>query len=434
MATMQPIVRAFGYVRISKETADTTSPQRQRQAIQRLCRERGWKLLEVFEDIDRSAYNGKHRPAFASMMSRLAETDAIVFWTLSRLSRSAIQSGEIARATKEAGVHLVATDMTIDTASAGGKFVYQVLAAAAEMESDTISERSRAMTAYKRSREEWLGRVPYGWRRAGKGIEPDPAQVRILRKAAQAYVDGASFHALAAEFGFAQAASLRRILRSDRTAQVLDPELADQLATSLADRTMVRVPASGQSLLGGIAVCSICGAGLGASSTRSSRPGWLGQYRCQRAGHVGVARGWLDAFVAGAVIEAVDTGKLVEAIRRREKRGQTRKASDIEARIEVLDDQFDGGQVSQARYRERRGRLLDLLADAREQERDSGFALPEEFARNLRERWDDFTTSERRRIVSAVLERVEIAPFDGTRKGRPRSGVDRDRVRLVWRT
>jgi DNA invertase Pin-like site-specific DNA recombinase len=65
-------MRAFGYVRLSKEDADSTSPQRQRQRIERLCAERGWELLETFEDIDISAFKGKHRPGFEAMMSRLA--------------------------------------------------------------------------------------------------------------------------------------------------------------------------------------------------------------------------------------------------------------------------------------------------------------------------------------------------------------------------
>jgi DNA invertase Pin-like site-specific DNA recombinase len=433
MAAKQAL-RAFGYVRISKETTDTTSPQRQLQAIQRLCRERGWKLLEVFEDIDRSAYNGRHRPALDEMMRRLAETDAIVFWTLSRLSRSAIQSGEIARATKDAGVHLVATDMNIDTTSAGGTFVYQVLAAAAEMESETISERSRAMMAYKRQRDEWVGRVPYGWRRAGKSIEPDPAQVRVLAKVAEKYIGGASFHALAREFGLAHGASLRRVLGSDRTAQLLDPDLADQLSVALADRRMARAPASARSLLAGVAACSICGSGLGATSTRPGRPGWLGQYRCQQSGHVGIARGWLDDYVAKAVIDAVDTTRLVEAIRARQESGRTHKASEIEARLAVIEDEFDRGSLSEARYRERRSRLLDQLAEARHTERrDNGLALPEELARKLGERWADLPVSVKRQIVRAVIERIEVLPFDGTRAGRPRSGVDPSRVTITWR-
>jgi DNA invertase Pin-like site-specific DNA recombinase len=45
-------VRAFGYVRISKMDDGTTSPQRQRQAIERWCADRGIELIETFEDLD----------------------------------------------------------------------------------------------------------------------------------------------------------------------------------------------------------------------------------------------------------------------------------------------------------------------------------------------------------------------------------------------
>jgi site-specific DNA recombinase len=40
-------MRAFGYVRLSKDTEGTTSPARQREAIERLCADRGWELLEI---------------------------------------------------------------------------------------------------------------------------------------------------------------------------------------------------------------------------------------------------------------------------------------------------------------------------------------------------------------------------------------------------
>ena len=53
-------MRAFGYVRLSKEDASSTSPARQRQKIERLCDDRDWKLVQTFSDIDISAFNGKH--------------------------------------------------------------------------------------------------------------------------------------------------------------------------------------------------------------------------------------------------------------------------------------------------------------------------------------------------------------------------------------
>jgi hypothetical protein len=82
--------------------------------------------VKLFEDIDVSAFNGKHRPGFIAMMDRLDQTDALVFWRLDRLSRSTVEAGQIAEQCKAAAVNLVATDMDIDTTTAGGKFIYTV--------------------------------------------------------------------------------------------------------------------------------------------------------------------------------------------------------------------------------------------------------------------------------------------------------------------
>jgi DNA invertase Pin-like site-specific DNA recombinase len=427
-------LRAVGYVRISKDDPDGTSPQRQRVAIEALAKARGYDLVEVLEDIGVSA-TAKRRPAFARMMSGLADLDVVIFWRIDRLARSVRDFQHILDECEAAHVSLVSTEQgVIDTTSAMGRAFVQIVAVFAELEAATTGERSRAMIAYKRQREEWLGRVPTGWRRAGKSIEPDPKQASILAKVAERYVAGESFHALAHEFGFGHGQTLRRVLKADRTAQLLDPELADRLAAALAGRRSVRVPVSARSLLAGVATCGRCGAGLDASSRRPGRPGWLGQYRCSKGGHVGVARAWLDDFVSEAVVDAIDTGRLVEAIRKRQQRGQTRKASDLEARLEVLEDEFADGRMRPERFRELRGRLIDALEEARQTEHANGFILPEGLARDLVKRWGDLSVPERRQIIRAVLERVEIAPFDGIRKGRPRAGVDPDRVRLVWRS
>jgi DNA invertase Pin-like site-specific DNA recombinase len=432
--SMSSTTRAAGYVRISKDDPDGTSPQRQRRAIEALAKARGYDLVEVFEDIGVSA-TAKRRPAFGRMMSGLPDLDVVIFWRIDRLARSVRDFQHILDECEKAGTKLVSTDQgAVDTTSAMGRAFVQIVAVFAELEAATTGERSRAMIAYKRQRQEWLGRVPTGWRRNGKGIEPDPKQAAILAKVAERYIAGESFHKLAREHGYGHGQTLRRILRSDRTAQLLDPELADRLAAALTGRRSVRVLASAQSLLAGIAVCGRCGAGLHASSTRPGRPGWLGQYRCSSGGHVGVARGWLDDYVINKVVNAIDTGKLLEAIWRRQKAGHTRKASAIEARLELLEDEFDAGTLTPARYRERRGRLLEALQQAQEKERQNGVHLSEELARDLSNRWDDLTVIERRQIVRAVLERVEVGAFDGVRAGRPRSGVDPGRVHLIWRS
>jgi site-specific DNA recombinase len=424
-----PYMDAFGYVRLSKWDEKTTSPQRQRKAIAALCKQRGWSLLEVFEDIDVSAYNGNHRPAFERMMNRLGEVQAIVFWTLDRLSRSTVQSGQIAQACKSAKVDLVATDMPIDTTTAGGKFIYDILSAKGEFESATTSERSRSMVAFKRERGEPLGKVPYGWRRVGKHYEPDPEQQAKLRKAAERYVAGETFSAIAKDLGFL-VGPLNRMLKSQRVQEALPPELAGELAKALLARKWQRVPTSKQSLLGGIARCAECGGSMTVTATRAGRKeGRWYSYGCRIAGHAHISAPWLDEFVSSRVLEAVDTGKLLEAIKRRKATGKTRKASELEARLELLEQaHFVDGTVPAARYKRLHDALVEQLAKAQAVERENGIDLPAELARDLRATWPKLTVIERRRVIQAVLKSITIAKTKsrGVR-------VDPSRVAIIWR-
>jgi site-specific DNA recombinase len=421
-------MKAYGYVRLSKETVGTTSPQRQRERIQEVCAEKGWDLVETFEDIDVSAFGAKHRPEFTRMMTRLGDTDAIVFWKLDRLSRSSVEAGQIAETAKAANVDLVATDgMPIDTTSAGGKFVYTVLAAAGEMEANQISERSLSMMRFKRKNGEWVGRVPFGWRLVGKHLETDPDQQAVLLQAAKRYVGGETFSAIARDLGF-QVGPLIRMLRSERVLDVLPDDTRAEFERALLDRKLQRVPTSSMSLLGGIATCGVCGNGMGVSSTRGGRSGLWRQYRCPRAGHVGISSPWLDDYVTAAVLGAIDTGKLLAAIRRGRKRPRSRKASEIEARMEFIDEQLGAGKITQARYDRMNADLIERLAAAQKAETAAGIDLPAELARNLTEQWPDLDIGTRRRIIRAVVETIEVGKASG------HGPVEPSRVEIVWRT
>jgi site-specific DNA recombinase len=414
---------AFGYVRLSKWDKDSTSPLRQRQAIQRLCRERGWKLLEVFEDIDISAWNGKHRPGFEAMMARLADTDALVFWQTSRLARSLQHLLKIVQECEAANVELVSTDGRVDTTTAMGKAFVQIRGVFDELESSTISERSRSMVATKHERGEPLGRPPFGWKREGKKFVIDTEQQATLRQAAERYVSGESFNGIAKSLGF-HVGPLSKMLHSQRVQEALPPDLAGELAQALLARKRERVPTSRQSLLGGIARCGRCGAGLNRTSTR---PNWF-SYGCGKCHGVAISGAFLEEFITAQVLEAVDSGRLLEAVKRRKATGRTRKASELEARLELLETaHFVDGTITKARYDKLHAALIEALAKAQEVERHDGIDLPEELARDLTAAWPRLTVQERRRIIQAVLSEVVVAKATG------KGPVDPARVTLVWR-
>ncbi|MFF6789068.1 recombinase family protein [Streptomyces filamentosus] len=54
-------MRAALYVRLSRETENSTSPERQCAACEALCAARGWQVMAVEEDIDVSGWRENSR-------------------------------------------------------------------------------------------------------------------------------------------------------------------------------------------------------------------------------------------------------------------------------------------------------------------------------------------------------------------------------------
>jgi hypothetical protein len=169
------------------------------------------------------------------------------------------------------------------------------------------------------------------------------------------------------------------------------------------------------------------------SSTRGGRAverPW-GQYRCAQASHVGISARWLDDYVSTRVIGMVDTTKLVQTLRDRRKAGEnrSRKVSDLEARLEVLeDDYYVNGKVTAARFERLHAALVDDLAAAQKAERADGVDIPAELARDLGARWKGLDVPTRRGVIRAVLRDLVVTKANGHGPI-----VADDRVQLVWR-
>jgi DNA invertase Pin-like site-specific DNA recombinase len=424
-----PAVKAFGYVRISKMDEGTTSPQRQRAAIEKWCADRDVALVDTFEDLDLSAYSRRvRRPGLERLLGRLGEVDTIVTWRLDRLARSVSGFSKLLETFDAAGVKLATTDGQVDMTTAAGRAMVQMTAVFAELEAGTTSERARQMHAYKRERGEWVGNVPFGFRRVGKTIEPDPERFSILVDASRRYVAGESLRRISADAGIHHP-NLARALRSDRVVDALPPEVAAPLVAAMAERGRTGTRAK-RSLLGGIARCGVCGAGLtivGDRRTSNGRRPWSA-YGCRERGHVHISSPWLDRHVTEQVLAAIDTGKLLKRLDRRKRPPQVRVASELEARLELLErDHYERGIIARESYLRRREGILKRLEAARTAEANAGIDLPRELALNLSERWDDLTVHGRRRIVGAVIERIDVA------KASTRSRIDPDRVAVIWR-
>src|SRR6266516_2917548 len=212
MTTKRSVTRAFGYVRLSKFDGEGISPTRQRDAIARLAADRGWELVDVFEDLDVSAFKRVKRPGLDVMLSRLDDTDAVICYRIDRLARSSQEFSRLLESFAGSKVQFVATDLHVDD-TASGRLIRDLMARLAEFESDNIGERSRAMMRHERERGEWVGRVPFGWKVKDKQLVRDAAQQRVLEDAARQYVKGETFSSIARRHGML-VGPLQRMLRS----------------------------------------------------------------------------------------------------------------------------------------------------------------------------------------------------------------------------
>lgn len=106
--------RVVGYVRLSRETADSTSVARQRQVIEAHARSRGWDLFTTVEDIDVSASKRRlDRPGLTRVRAIIAagKAEAILVWRLDRLARSVVDFGTLL----DDGLNVVSCTEPLDT-------------------------------------------------------------------------------------------------------------------------------------------------------------------------------------------------------------------------------------------------------------------------------------------------------------------------------
>ena len=183
----QPM-RAVGYCRVSTDDQGESGLglEAQRATITAEVERRGWTLETILTDVA-SGKSLRRRANLQVALTMLADgsADVLVVGKLDRLSRSVGDFAAIlARSTAE-GWALDVCDLGVDTTTASGKMVAQIMMVLAEWEREMIAERTRAALGAARKRGTKLGRP--------RGVAEDTLRlIRILRDGGRAY------HAIAA--------------------------------------------------------------------------------------------------------------------------------------------------------------------------------------------------------------------------------------------
>lgn len=199
------MTRTVAYLRVSTDKqADTgVSLDAQRAKVDAYAQLYDLDLVAVEVDAGISAKTLR-RPALDRALAMLdaGDAEALLVVKLDRLTRSVKDLGELVERYFASGdCALLSVSEQIDTRSAAGRLVLNVLASVSQWEREAIGERTAAAMAHKRSRREYCGgEPPYGWQVAddGQALEPEPREQAIMAAAHTLRADGLSLRKVGA--------------------------------------------------------------------------------------------------------------------------------------------------------------------------------------------------------------------------------------------
>jgi len=197
--------RVVAYLRVStQEQAEKgLSLAAQRAKVTAYAALHDLELVAVVVDAGVSAKT-LDRPGLTRALAMLGTTvDALLVVKLDRLTRSVRDLGALVEDHfAEGSAALLSVGEHIDTRSAAGRLVLNVLASVSQWEREAIGERTSAVMRHKASQGEHTGGAPpYGWTVATDGVrlaihaqeQATTARARALRK------QGLSLRAIAAK-------------------------------------------------------------------------------------------------------------------------------------------------------------------------------------------------------------------------------------------
>ena len=190
-----------GYVRASKESQELT-PEAQRVALERWCRDHGAALAVVHEDNLCSVTPVDKRPGLLAALDAVAELGAGVLLVArrDRLARDPILTAMVERLVERTGARVQSAAGEGNGDGPTEQLMRRIVDAFSEYERALIRQRTAAALRVKASRGERTGGVPYGYQLAADGVhlEPHEAEQAIAAAARELREAGMSLRAVGA--------------------------------------------------------------------------------------------------------------------------------------------------------------------------------------------------------------------------------------------
>ncbi|PBC96577.1 DNA invertase Pin-like site-specific DNA recombinase [Streptomyces sp. Ag82_O1-15] len=476
--------RAAIYCRISQDRGGAgLGVARQEEDCRALCARMGWDAVAVYTDNDVSAYSGAVRPAWQELLAAVSrgEVDAIAVWHVDRLTRSPRELEDVIDLADRRGVELATVSGEIDLATPTGRMVARMLGAAARHEAEHKAERQKR----QRRQAAEAGRIAGGGKRPF-GYEDDRTTIReseaeTIREGARRVLASESLASICRDWqarGIVSPAGkpwkphgLRRLLASARISGrrehtprgswestrpllgeivadgvwpgIISHEDSDRVRRILSDparRRNVEGTTKRSYLLTGVLHCGKpkeegqpCGWGM-VGRPRSGVP----RYVCPNTPGTDACAGTAtnaertDEHVRDMVLAAMESPALMRRLRDEDHAGKDLydEIRADEEGLEALAEDMGERRISRKEWMIARKPIEDRLNLNRARlAKVSRIAVLSGFVgtfEDMRARWEEMNSSQRRAIVTACVRSIEVRPAN------PRKRWDADRFVFEW--
>ena len=195
--------RTIAYIRVStdKQADAGVSLDAQRAKVEQYAALYDLDLVAVKVDAGESA-KSLDRPALREAFAMLdaGEADALLVVKLDRLTRSVRDFGDLVARYFDKQVALLSVSEQIDTRTAGGRLVLNVLASVSQWEREVIGERTSVAMRHMQDEGRYIGgNVPYGFHLVDGELLEHDAEQQVIASARKLRTAGLTLRAVASE-------------------------------------------------------------------------------------------------------------------------------------------------------------------------------------------------------------------------------------------
>lgn len=432
------------YARISFDDENTgLGVQRQEEDARTLCKRLGWDIAEVYVDQNLSAFRkGVRRPSWENLLIDLSAgvVQGIAAYDLDRIARQPRDLERLIEIYDERpGLVFATVTGEIDLSKPDGLLMARIMVSfASKSSSDTGRRVSRAkLQIAQMGKVAGGGYRPYGFEKDRRTVVE--AEAAVLRDIAERALRGQSMRSIARQLNTQgiptptggerwSVASLTRILTSPRIAglreykgtlllddnghpveavwpAIIDVDTWRSLTDLLTNPGSPKKRIDRAYLLSGFLYCP-CGAKM-SGAMRKGRP----EYRCNGCGNIHRHAAPIDEFVTEEVLNHLEE-ILAEDDLAPDEEDDDQRLAEAESSLAALIDEWTAGRISDQVFFSAQGRkeavVLALRRERATQKRRQ--TSQASVGAGVRARWERATLSERRAILSEVLQGVRVLP------------------------